>query len=309
MIIQSPWLVRPLLALPLVLLAACGGGGGGNGDSIPGTPHEIGVPPAPPQPDPGPCLTTSDLTTEDGGCLATTLTDLNSGIPITDHPVDPPVDSQDVQDSQPDAKKPDVDPPQPNPDPDPGEGTPDPDPGEDPPQPNPDPPVDPPVDPPQPNPDSCLTTHDGSCLTDAQVAAKVQQLTAAIKAKVVARIDSDFPEGWSYFTDHIWARKALKYPLEMVNRYEALANLELMLGPDAASKPGKGVTIGFIGSGIHSAHDAFQYKGSGRTITQEFLEGATQSNHHYHSLPLRHHRPPAAPAATPRGGAQTMGFG
>ncbi|MYG63928.1 MAG: S8 family serine peptidase [Synechococcus sp. SB0675_bin_7] len=104
-------------------------------------------------------------------------------------------------------------------------------------------------------------------MTNAKVAAKIQQLTAAAKAKVAKRIDSDLKR--------LSKKYNAKWPLEMVNTYEALANLELMLGTDEASTPGKGVTLGLIDTGIHPSHHAFQYTGSG-TITQKFLLGATQ---------------------------------
>jgi len=104
-------------------------------------------------------------------------------------------------------------------------------------------------------------------LTNAEVEAKVQQLTTAVKTRIVTRIESDFRS--------TVVQEAVKWPLEMANTYEALANLELIRGSAAAATPGKGVTIGLIDTGIHSSHHAFQYTGSG-AITRKLLRSATQ---------------------------------
>lgn len=59
-----------------------------------------------------------------------------------------------------------------------------------------------------------------------------------------------------------------QWGLEAVNADWAYANVELLKGEDA--KPGAGVTIGFIDSGIDTIHPQF----AGKTVTEEFLNSA-----------------------------------
>ena len=58
-----------------------------------------------------------------------------------------------------------------------------------------------------------------------------------------------------------------QWGLETINADWAYANVELLKGPDA--KPGAGVTIGFIDTGIDTGHPQF----AGKTVTEVFLEG------------------------------------
>ncbi|HBP53167.1 MAG TPA: hypothetical protein DD643_01890, partial [Synechococcus sp. UBA8638] len=113
----------------------------------------------------------------------------------------------------------------------------------------------------------CLTTHGGDCLTNAEFTTKVQELTTEVKTGIVSRVRKDLGRD-----DH----KPVTWPLDMVNTYKALANLELVRGADEASTPGKGITLGIIDTGISSSHHAFQYNTTARTITQEYLAGAKQ---------------------------------
>lgn len=62
---------------------------------------------------------------------------------------------------------------------------------------------------------------------------------------------------------------ANQWGLDAVNADWAYANVELLKGKDA--KPGAGVTIGFIDSGIDTDHPMFD----GKTVTEEFLDGGT----------------------------------
>jgi hypothetical protein len=60
-----------------------------------------------------------------------------------------------------------------------------------------------------------------------------------------------------------------QWGLETVNADWAYANVELLKGPGA--KPGAGVTIGFIDTGIDTGHPQF----AGKTVTEVFLDGVT----------------------------------
>ena len=60
-----------------------------------------------------------------------------------------------------------------------------------------------------------------------------------------------------------------QWGLEAVNADWAYANVDLLKG--VASKPGAGVTIGFIDSGIDTSHPQF----AGKTVAEEFLNSAT----------------------------------
>ncbi len=61
-----------------------------------------------------------------------------------------------------------------------------------------------------------------------------------------------------------------QWGLESINAHLAYAHVNLLEGPDA--KPGDGITLGVIDSGIDSEHPSF----AGKTIHKEFLLGATQ---------------------------------
>lgn len=58
-----------------------------------------------------------------------------------------------------------------------------------------------------------------------------------------------------------------QWGLETINADWAYANVELLKGQDA--KPGAGVTIGFLDTGIDTGHPQF----AGKTVTEVFLEG------------------------------------
>ena len=60
-----------------------------------------------------------------------------------------------------------------------------------------------------------------------------------------------------------------QWGLETINADWAYANVELLKGQ--TSKPGAGVTIGFIDTGIDTDHPMF----AGKTVTEVFLDGAT----------------------------------
>ena len=60
-----------------------------------------------------------------------------------------------------------------------------------------------------------------------------------------------------------------QWGLDHVRAGRAYSNLELLKGADA--KPGSGVTIGFIDTGIDTDHPVF----AGKTVTEQFMGGAT----------------------------------
>ena len=60
-----------------------------------------------------------------------------------------------------------------------------------------------------------------------------------------------------------------QWGLGYIKADQAYGNLTVLKGPDA--KPGSGVTIGFIDTGIDESHPVF----AGKTVTEQFLSGAS----------------------------------
>ena len=123
------------------------------------------------------------------------------------------------------------------------------------PAPTPDPPLPPP--PPAPAPDPlpvqppppCIEIHEDGCLSGTALEAQ-----ASLLAQDYRDNDVSLNNQWG---------------LEAVNADWAYANVDLLKG--VASKPGAGVTIGFIDSGIDTSHPQFV----GKTVTEMFLDGVT----------------------------------
>ena len=101
--------------------------------------------------------------------------------------------------------------------------------------------------PPLPPPPPCIETHEDGCLSSADLQTRVLVLAQEYRDD-----DVSFGNQWG---------------LETINADWAYANVELLKGPDA--KPGAGVTIGFIDTGIDTGHPQF----AGKTVTEVFLEG------------------------------------
>ena len=95
----------------------------------------------------------------------------------------------------------------------------------------------------------CIQTHEDGCLTGTDFQTKTSELAKEYR-------DNDMS------LDNQWG-------LETVNADWAYAHVELLKGEDA--KPGAGVTIGFIDSGIDTGHPQF----AGKTVTETFLDDAT----------------------------------
>ena len=114
--------------------------------------------------------------------------------------------------------------------------------------------------PPHYQPKGCFRVFDGDCLTNAELGAKAQELATEFKA----RREEILNNAWGTRADSFWY-------LERINVAEAQAHLELSRGGEAASFPGRGVTIGFIDSGIREQHKAFDLTAS---VTEELLPGA-----------------------------------
>ncbi|MXX09793.1 MAG: S8 family serine peptidase, partial [Synechococcus sp. SB0667_bin_8] len=119
--------------------------------------------------------------------------------------------------------------------------------------------------------DACFKTHSGDCLTQSELAERARRLTLSATLSGVAGIDS-YLRGFTGFEE---TSTAAKYPLEMINAYEALAYLELSRGPEAAAAPGSGVTIGLLNTGIDLSHSMFEFTNS---IEEAFLLDATDDD-------------------------------
>ena len=112
-------------------------------------------------------------------------------------------------------------------------------------------------------PNTCFRVHDGGCLTEAELEERAQQETEIIKQINHRRIDAVWGEE---------AANAVKWPAAQINAYRAEANLRLTHGLTDAL--GEEVTIGFIDTGIHEDHEAFDYV----SVTEEFLAGAVDED-------------------------------
>ena len=111
--------------------------------------------------------------------------------------------------------------------------------------------------------EACFRVFNGGCLTNAELEAKAQELAAEFKA----RREQSLLNAWR---TRERADSFLWY-LERINVAEAQAHLELSRGGEAANLPGRGVTIGFIDSGIRQQHEAFDLTSS---VAEELLSGA-----------------------------------
>ena len=115
------------------------------------------------------------------------------------------------------------------------------------------------------SPQGCLTTSDGEdCLSNAEFSESIEKLTSKIKAASVKKIESDFRNNQTSANAAMW-------PLDKINAYRALGHLELTRGPAESAAPGKGVTIGFVDTGIHESHHVFE---SSPSITEVHLRNA-----------------------------------
>ena len=116
--------------------------------------------------------------------------------------------------------------------------------------------------------DPCFTTAGGACLSQNDLTAKAQKLAAAFKA--------DYHQTFKA----VWGDNANKayWGLDMINYDKALAHLQLARGRGAAKKPGGGVIIGFIDSGINKQHEAFALK-SKNSVVKRFRNGAVNEDH------------------------------
>ena len=112
-------------------------------------------------------------------------------------------------------------------------------------------------------PGACFRVFNGHCLTNADLEAKAQESATEFKA----RREQILNKAWGTRAD------SFLWYLERINVAEAQAHLELSRGGEAANFPGRGVTIGFIDSGIREQHEAFALTGSG-SVTEELLSGA-----------------------------------
>ena len=116
--------------------------------------------------------------------------------------------------------------------------------------------------------DPCFTTAGGACLSQNELTARAQKLAAAFKA--------DYHQTFKA----VWGDNANKayWGLDMINYDKALAHLQLARGRGAAKKPGGGVIIGFIDSGINKQHEAFALK-SKNSVVKRFRNGAVNEDH------------------------------
>ena len=105
-----------------------------------------------------------------------------------------------------------------------------------------------PATPPEPSVPPCVPVHGGDCITPEAFEQSAAELVDGY------RLEDNFKNQWGL--DHIQA--GLAY-----------GNLKLLKGEDA--KPGSGVTIGFIDTGIDQSHPVF----AGKTVTEQFLSGAS----------------------------------
>ncbi len=117
-----------------------------------------------------------------------------------------------------------------------------------PPQPQPPAPSQPqPPAPPQPQP-PCIQTAELGCLSSAEYEQRRDEIAELHNG------EDDFKNQWG---------------LSTIRSDRAYAQLELEHG--AGTEPGSGITVGVIDSGIDTGHPVF----AGKTVTEEFLSGAT----------------------------------
>ena len=100
---------------------------------------------------------------------------------------------------------------------------------------------------PPPPPPPCVQTHDRGCVSESDYEA------LAAEAAVAFTDTASFENQWG---------------LEAVGADRAYANLQLRFGPDA--KPGEGVTVGVLDTGIDSSHPAFE----GKSVFGRLLKNA-----------------------------------
>ena len=96
-------------------------------------------------------------------------------------------------------------------------------------------------------PEPCVETHDRGCVLEPEYEALVEDLAVEYAEP------SGFQNQWG---------------LDAINADRAYANLELQLGPNA--RPGEGVTVGVLDTGIDGADPAFRDK----TVIERFIAGA-----------------------------------
>ena len=139
------------------------------------------------------------------------------------------------------------------------------------------PPVDPEPQPPTNQPETappqpCINAHDlidsdfKSCLSQSEFQAEQKRRTQLIK-KVHQKDEIEF-----LGQANQWR--------EMINTYEAYANISLTGGDDI--RPGKGVKLGFVDSGLHLRHPEFVAQGEGSAVFKHVdstFEGFFERSH------------------------------
>ena len=98
-----------------------------------------------------------------------------------------------------------------------------------------------------PPPQNCIPLHDGTCSPFGSFNTRAQRLAGEYRLK------DGFKNQWG---------------LETIGADRAYAHVNLLKGEN--TEPGSGVTIGFIDSGIDTAHSMF----AGKTVTEVFMSGA-----------------------------------
>ena len=111
----------------------------------------------------------------------------------------------------------------------------------------------------------CFRTFDGGCLSNGEFTSRSRSLTAEFNS----RRERDFTNTWGDNAN------AFLWPLERINLDKAQAHLSLARGSGAANAPGRGVTIGFLDSGIHKQHEAFDRTSS---VTEDFFLSAVNES-------------------------------
>ena len=104
---------------------------------------------------------------------------------------------------------------------------------------------------PAPMPPPCVETHDRGCVPESEYEA------LADEAAIGHARTTSFRNQWG---------------LAAIGADRAYANLELRLGPDA--KPGAGVIVGVLDTGIDRAHPAFR----NTRVSERFLQGASDED-------------------------------